>query len=477
MTGVFDPNAYSHLSTDSAMIQAAVDDARKVGGTVVIPRINQRTGREIWDITEAICLYSGSTVILRNAHLRLADEVICNVFKNSICDTGDVGKAQCRQSWITIRGEGHALLDGGRYHSICERTPASFGHPPMYLSHLIRFQNAEHLIVENLHFHNHRYWAVCLKSCSHAHFSRLFFSSTGNVPNQDGIDLRLGCHHVTIENILGSTGDDLIALTAIAGGRDHENLPVGQEPSIHDVIIRNVLGYGVCGCSLIRLLNNDGALLYNITIDGVHETSPWSEQDGQLAINPDLYGVIDDTGHFVAPRFEVGAEGYRMDTLIRIGENFWYKNRHALPGETYGISIRNLTCHSCSAVTINCTLEDSVIENIRMFGNGFRAVLCNDGQVENVTFRDIIYARNCRPHPEDEHIHIEWNQTDADGFSAVYFNRTVGRGLYFDNLLAGAGLTAVFDGTGEVELEAHRIRTRSAATKLCASPAIRVLER
>lgn len=33
--------------------------------------------------------------------------------------------------------------------------------------------------------------------------------------NQDGIDLRIGCHHIDIEDISGRTGDDMVALTGI----------------------------------------------------------------------------------------------------------------------------------------------------------------------------------------------------------------------------------------------------------------------
>ena len=42
------PNAYAHLEDDSAMIQAAVDDAAQSGERVEIPRRNARTGKDIW---------------------------------------------------------------------------------------------------------------------------------------------------------------------------------------------------------------------------------------------------------------------------------------------------------------------------------------------------------------------------------------------------------------------------------------------
>lgn len=472
-----DPNTYSDLQSDSAMIQAAVDEASRMGTEVMIPAHNNRTGRDIWEITEPINLYSGSSVVIRNAHLRIADDSICNIFKNSNCDTPLGTKKEGRQSYITIRGIGRALLDGGKYHHICENTPASFGYPPMYRSHSIHFQNVEHVVLENLHFKNHRYWAICLRSCAYGHLSNLFFSSQGNVPNQDGIDLRVGCHHISIENIMGATGDDLIALTGMMHGHNEALHAEGQPKAIHDIVIRNVLGYGICGCSLVRLLNNDGVKLYNITIDSVHETSPWSRDDAQVGINPDLYRTITESGHFEAPYAEPGKNGYRLDALIRIGENFWYDPQKgpAKSGDTYGITIRNLCSHSCAAVVISCTLEDSLIEDVRVFGNGSRAILCNDGEIRNVTFRDIVFTADCLPHPDDEHIHIRWNATDADGFSAVYFNRTKGSGLLFDNVITGNGLQAAFAGTGDVEIEAYRIRCRDQQTVLAIGENIKIL--
>ena len=64
------------------MIQAALDEARATGAAVVIPKVNQRTGKDIWDITKTIYLYDESTLLLQNCHLRLADDVICNMFAN-----------------------------------------------------------------------------------------------------------------------------------------------------------------------------------------------------------------------------------------------------------------------------------------------------------------------------------------------------------------------------------------------------------
>ena len=77
-----------------------------------------------------------------------------------------------------------------------------------------------------------------------------------NMENQDGVDNRNGCHDILITDITGRTGDDMVALTAIAND-DEPYLPGGslctthvmpndwskRDRDIHDIVIRNVMGY------------------------------------------------------------------------------------------------------------------------------------------------------------------------------------------------------------------------------------------
>jgi hypothetical protein len=69
--------------------------------------------------------------------------------------------------------------------------------------------------------------------------------------NQDGIDLRLGCHDILIENISGQTDDDLIALTAIP----RAGKTAVPADDIRHVIVRNIKGYCRGGHHIVRLLN------------------------------------------------------------------------------------------------------------------------------------------------------------------------------------------------------------------------------
>ena len=78
--------------------------------------------------------------------------------------------------------------------------------------------------IENVAIKDSHGWAISLEHCAHGRLRDLDFASSGfkmidgvrqKILNQDGLDLRLGCHDILIENITGYTGDDLVALTAI----------------------------------------------------------------------------------------------------------------------------------------------------------------------------------------------------------------------------------------------------------------------
>ena len=87
-------NDYKDRLSDAEMIQAALDAALENGKAVVIPKYNERTKKAIWDIDRAIMLHDESTLIIQNAHLRLADGAVCNMFTNKnartpLAETGE----------------------------------------------------------------------------------------------------------------------------------------------------------------------------------------------------------------------------------------------------------------------------------------------------------------------------------------------------------------------------------------------------
>ena len=109
-------NTFSDCGSDADMIQAAVDAAAKTGQSVLVPKYNVRTGKDLWEIDKTVLLHTSTTLILQNCHLRMADGAICNMFMNSNARTDAALTEAGKQSYITIRGEGRKAgrVDGAQ---------------------------------------------------------------------------------------------------------------------------------------------------------------------------------------------------------------------------------------------------------------------------------------------------------------------------------------------------------------------------
>lgn len=453
-------NEYSHLSCDSDMINTAITDAAKYGKAVLIPKFNKRTGENVWNIEKSIVLKDETTVILNNCHLRQADGAACRMFVNENYNLSLT--KENKNHHITVKGIGSAVLDGGIHNGIYEKNGIARKVPqkteiPANENCMMYFKNVENLVVEGLYIKNQRYWGIALSMVSYSRISNIRFSSESNVPNQDGVDILTGCHDIIAENITGCTGDNLIAICAICVTDNYE-LDEISDGDIKNITVRNVMGYGVGGCSLIRILNHDGFKIYNVRIDNVIETSPWSETDAPVAQNPDLVINTDEDGNIIPwKRLVPGEKGYRIDATIIVGESYWFNKSKAKHGDTFGISVSNVMSHSRFAVWINNTLLDSSFDNIRLFGNGFMAAYFGEGEVENVRFSNISYDRECKPLKEDESIYIEWNNTKSEGLSAIYFNGTNVKNVLFDSLKLNENLTSVAGGYGRGEITLNSV--------------------
>jgi hypothetical protein len=110
----------------------------------------------------------------------------------------------------------------------------------------------------------------------------------GTLENQDGVDIRIGCEYITVENITGITGDDTVALTALPRDTYFEGMlhVEGKSIDIHDITVRNIIS-STHGCGIVRLLCEHGAREYNIKISDITDTG---ETIGGSAV---LIGISD----------------------------------------------------------------------------------------------------------------------------------------------------------------------------------------
>ena len=347
MIGYITPNECLG-QTDAERIQNAIAHAKRVGNLrICIPRQNERTGKECWVIDETIRLPSDIEILFDNAHLMLADGCFCNMFAAQGGESADLALKN-----ITLRGRGNAVLDGGHYNGLSERNSAKDDMPHISKNTTLLFTNVENLVVEDLSLARQRWWAITNVAVRHARFSRLRFAAEFSrvdengvhhpgewpthyremyVKNADGIDLRIGCSDIVIEDISGFTGDDTVALTALGGFERKLGLfPAGLSPDIHDVTVRRVDSETFC-CATVRLLNHNGNKLYNITVEDI--------------TNRHTEGI------------------FRSHAAVSVGDKNYAEALNA-PGDTHHITVRNVRSCAKFGVSLCRFLSDSTIENI-----------------------------------------------------------------------------------------------------------------
>jgi len=305
-----------------------------------------------WEICEAIRLPSDFTLILEEAHLRMADGVYSNMFVNEHHGTEIGNTVDGTDRNIHIIGRKTAILDGGTYNGLSETTQLQNGLPPIWKNNLLLFTNVNGFRISGISCRNQRWWAFNFIYCRNGYLGNLDFCAcdiaideNGNeyrglirskyhevlVKNADGIDLRQGCRDILIENITGFTEDDSVALTAL-NGKMERTFAVAELPSdLCRVEIRNVRTAAFC--SNVRLLNQGGIRLYDITIDGVYDTSRESSH-----MDKGIYAV-------------------------RIGDTRLYGARHSTADETYNITVKNV----CGGGSYVLSLAGA-IKNLVYFG-------------------------------------------------------------------------------------------------------------
>ena len=305
----FNPNDPRFMSdTDSGSIQNAVNAAENstTCRTVIIPRECARTGRDEWIIDKTILLPSDITIILDDCHLTLEEGVYENIFRNKNMYTDISLKPEGKQHGIRITGRGGAVLDGGKGNDLRESTSLKDGRPHVRYNNFVLLHNVYDYVLENFRCINMRWWAINQIACKFGRLSNLSFFNGDIIPNQDGINCRVGCSDIIIENITGRTGDDVVALSAFPKLSDGILIPEDGDKDIHDITIRNVRAN--TKQSIVALRNTDGAKLYRISIENISDS---------------------------------GGE-YRPWGVVRIGENNYFRDRPSVLGETYDITVRGV---------------------------------------------------------------------------------------------------------------------------------------
>ena len=385
--GYFTPNDVGiQAESDSLSIQNAVDAALKTGlGRVVIPRYNKRTGRCQWDVDQAIILDSNLEIVLDNCYIRQMDGSMDNVFRNF--HSGQLKKTLAEEQHdIIIRGIGNAVIDGGNHNGLTETTSNKNGMPHIFRNNMIFLHNVRDFVLENFALKNQRHWAIHLCFAEKGLISGLDITCESKVQNLDGVDLRVGCNNIVIQNLTGQAGDDFIALTGLLSQRVREAYQVeGKSVDIHDVVIQNIMATSA-ECTLIALRNHDGVKIYNITVDNVHDvmTSVEGSKEGVFAFDFDL-------NPYPYPKSPYA--------IMRIGHDLFCSTKPCGPGDVYGIHVSNLHARCNNVLILNMDIEDSYFGNIYA-DNGVNSVISARSErsehpfgvnMRNVVFENIFY--------------------------------------------------------------------------------------
>lgn len=313
-----------------------------------------------YEIESPIRIPSDFTLILDNCHLRLADGVFSNIFLNEHFGT-EIGKTlEGRDRNIKIIGRGKAILDGGIYNGLSEKTQMKDGFPAVWNNNLILFSNVDGFEIRRLYACEQRWWAFCFVFCSHGRISDVEFCSNDRgvsadgtmyrglkrnsyaevcVKNSDGIDLRVGCHDIVIENISGFTEDDTVALTALSWHLEKYCAVEGLATDIYNVEIRNVSSSAYC--SNVRILNQGEHKVHDVYIEGV-------------------YDISENSNHM-----DRGGCG------VRIGDStHMYGSRLSTADETYNITVRNVRSRAVHSLSLSGAIGNLTIENVEAFDGG-----------------------------------------------------------------------------------------------------------
>lgn len=349
------------IKNGNAVIQSKIDETLTQGlGEVVI------TGN--YEICDTVYLPSNVTLILRDCHLRMADNTFCNMFRNADMknDNRDFAKPDNN---IRILGVGRAILDGGEYNGLCEGNSLKDGMPHISNNWLILFSNVENFEIDGIEVTNQRHWAITLYACRYGQIRNIKvladycrIDENGNmlkglrrdlyeqtrVKNADGIDIRVGCHDILIENVTGFSEDDTIAITSLIDNFARE-MRWTEGDSIYNVSVKNIRSSAFC--SNVRLLNQGGTKLYNILIDGV------------FAQRNELY------------------MDFQCGSAVKIGDERLYGSRHSIKDETFNISVNNVYGGGTSSLYLAGEITNINFANI--FGNEECVVIENHAQIYN----------------------------------------------------------------------------------------------
>lgn len=332
---------------DSDVIDAKISAACAAGGsrTVTLGRNPDRPDGA-WMITRAILLPDDFTLVLDDCRVELAPGTRDNIIRNA----GAIGYMRVTPNRnIKVIGKGDAVLCGGRSNHY---EPVTSGDRNGWRTMGILFCAVTGYELAGFTMEETQCWGISQENgCANGWVHDIRFADSNKMRNQDGVDIRKGCHDILVENLTGVCGDDVVALTALRrkagtrrGGGKASCQIGGDFPSpdddVYNVTVRNVKARCSGGHGIVRLLVQDGIKMHHVTVSNVVDTTDVSKGEP------------------------------RCQAAIRIGDvNYWSIRRNDL-GEMHHVTVRDVASAGRVAVWIKGPLCDSSVTGIRCLADG-----------------------------------------------------------------------------------------------------------
>lgn len=332
-----------------------------------------------WVLTKAIIVSSNTTLVLHGARLYMADNVSDNMIRNFHADTGD----DRRDENIHIQGFGGAVLDGNAVNQVRQvQVHKNFG---------IAFHKVDKASIKGIVLGPTEGWGMGLENVNDLFVESIRFQQDGKTHNQDGVHVCGPGARICISNIIGTVGDDAVAIDAGAGAEDYRGSARGPGGLLENIVVSNVSVKNLRAGALVRTVASkgkglDGVLISNVAITGSNQVlkigwDRWGARQGGHDI-VDVFPSVEEQKNIVID----GVKGSTDDVFCRIESNVKNLTIRNVRGNCGVAAFTNISPDGFCFSMENVLLDDWIMDGCRVGVEIGGDVTCSNFKVRNSVF-------------------------------------------------------------------------------------------
>jgi hypothetical protein len=441
--GLADANKYPGAN-GGEKIQAAMDAAGIKKKTIWVGS-NGPDEDSVWKITNTLKIPANTTLILSGAKLVLGDQVNDNIIRNA--NAGSLDGA--RDSNIHIIGLGQAEIDGnGSWQTRQSEVHWNFG---------IHFHKADNCSVQGITIGPTNAWGTSFEDVNNLIVDRIRFNQDGRTTNQDGVHVGGPGSRISISNILGTIGDDAIAI--VSGADDPRGSCFGRGGLLTGVVVNNVSVDNIRDGAVLRTVASRGKPL-----DGVYASNLAIRNSNQvLKIGWSRFGLKESEGYVEGSIFPLPEEHQNICV-----DGVWGSTDDTfcmIESDVKNLTIRGVRGVCGNAAFSNCrsgysfSLENTLLEDWKLDGSKRAVEFAGQSACKGLTLRDCRFTAKDTPGSTALYFSGEGMPLSAEGVSVenVTFE-SYKTGLYVDGSVTmpdSVCLREVHFINSEKELELH----------------------